>query len=296
MPVEMAVERALKRQPKIQRAPKDAMCYICLEGDGEQKLMRGCACRGDSAGFVHLECLVELAKSKLVDDEEEQARIREAIDAWLRCGNCKQNFTGALELEMKRRFWRYHRSGRRSNVLGYNAMTSLATCLGIGGEIDVDNHLKDEASQKFGGNHKALHVNAKISKADMLATNGQHDAALDLLKSALPESMDEVSENPDLFFTAVYQQVRVLLALHRDQEAYEAACTLVVFAKAHYKPEDVKIMSARKVYAVICGNLGRIDESKAIFEDLLTAEIRILGRDHLHTQDTREYLQQFGFS
>ena len=65
--VEMAAERASAKQPKIQKAPKDAFCYICLEGeDGRKssKLSRGCACRGDSAGFVHLECLTKLAMSK----------------------------------------------------------------------------------------------------------------------------------------------------------------------------------------------------------------------------------------
>ena len=57
MPVEMAIERAVA----------DATCYICLEGEGSgksSKLMRGCACRGDSAGFVHIKCLTELAMSK----------------------------------------------------------------------------------------------------------------------------------------------------------------------------------------------------------------------------------------
>ena len=62
----MAVERALTTLPKVQ-APKDAFCYICLEGeeDGKSsKLMRGCACRGNSAGFVHIKCVSELAMSK----------------------------------------------------------------------------------------------------------------------------------------------------------------------------------------------------------------------------------------
>ena len=58
--VELAIERALAKQPPMEEAPKDACCYICLEGDGEEKLMRGCACRGDSAGFVHLKCFNEV--------------------------------------------------------------------------------------------------------------------------------------------------------------------------------------------------------------------------------------------
>ena len=59
--VEQAIERSLGKLPKIM-VPRGATCYICLEEEGEP-LMRGCACRGDSAGFVHLKCLSELASS-----------------------------------------------------------------------------------------------------------------------------------------------------------------------------------------------------------------------------------------
>ena len=103
VPVEMAFERTFVRQPKIQ-APKDATCYICLEGDGESslsKLMRGCACRGDSAGFVHVECLTKLAMS-----QEASGNFEAAFLSWVKCGNCKQTFQGALNIEMTRRLWR----------------------------------------------------------------------------------------------------------------------------------------------------------------------------------------------
>ena len=43
----MAVERVLAKQ-----------CYICLEGDDGGKLMRGCACRGDSAGDASMFAVV----------------------------------------------------------------------------------------------------------------------------------------------------------------------------------------------------------------------------------------------
>ena len=88
MPVEMAVERILTTLPKT-KAPKEATCYICLEGDGtssSSKLMRGCACRGDSAGFVHLECLTELAISK-----EASGDRRAVFAAWYTAGTVSRN-------------------------------------------------------------------------------------------------------------------------------------------------------------------------------------------------------------
>ena len=77
--------------------------------------MRGCACRGDSAGFVHLECLTKLAKSK------EASRDPQAVfDAWTECGNCKQNFQGALWVEMSRYFWRRHRASQPDATLQFD--------------------------------------------------------------------------------------------------------------------------------------------------------------------------------
>ena len=98
VPIEMAAERVLKRLPSQEKAPADATCYICLDHDS--KLMRGCACRGDSAGFVHLECLIEFAER----NEEDWSRQSFAF-----CIICKQGFTGALRLQLLRRWWRRHR-------------------------------------------------------------------------------------------------------------------------------------------------------------------------------------------
>jgi E3 ubiquitin-protein ligase DOA10 len=47
--------------------PDGASCYICLdEGPDEEgkPLVRDCSCRGDTAGFAHLSCIIEYAKQK----------------------------------------------------------------------------------------------------------------------------------------------------------------------------------------------------------------------------------------
>lgn len=42
------------------------VCFICLDGsnDTDGPLRRDCVCRGDDAGYAHLKCLVEYAKSE----------------------------------------------------------------------------------------------------------------------------------------------------------------------------------------------------------------------------------------
>ena len=99
VPIEMAVERVLKRLPSQEPAPADATCYICLDHDS--KLVRGCACRGDSAGFVHLACLIDFAER----NEEDSMGY-----SFIFCINCKQAFKGTLELQLTRRLWQRHRN------------------------------------------------------------------------------------------------------------------------------------------------------------------------------------------
>jgi hypothetical protein len=83
-------------------------CWICLhgggEGDGdggddaggEEQLLRSCACRG-SSGFVHLSCLITLARSKSTPHERALS--------WRTCPTCKQGYTGGLGLRMSRAWW-----------------------------------------------------------------------------------------------------------------------------------------------------------------------------------------------
>ena len=49
---------------------KGQTCYICYgEGDEDEGLVRGCACRG-TAGFAHVSCLAEQAKILVTEAEE----------------------------------------------------------------------------------------------------------------------------------------------------------------------------------------------------------------------------------
>ena len=286
--VEMAVERVL-RKPKVQKAPKEAMCYICLEGDGgkSSKLMRGCACRGDSAGFVHLECLTELAMRK-----EASGNPQAVHNGWINCGNCKQSFTGALGLEMQRRYWRHYRSSQ-DLLLRYNATKSLATSLEANGEVDAMNQLVDEASN-CAGNNAARLIEINIFRAGVLIQQGQLLEALGLLQATLPEAT--VATNPHIYAHLMHEITEVLLALDRNQEAHEAAAEAVAFNKAKYGLEDLKTLAAVRAYAVACAKLGRIEEAKANFEDALTIETRVLGRDHPETQGTLSQMRTYGLA
>ena len=287
--VEMAIERVLKKLPKMEQAPKDATCYICLEGDGASslsKLMRGCACRGDSAGFVHLECLTELAMSK-EDSDDPQVVFK----GWNECGNCKQDFQGALELEMTRRFWRRQRS---SPSLRYESTRNLIMSLGHHREYDAANQLLDEASTWVGYNRGML-LELKLLRADLRIQTGQNLEALGLLQAMLPE-VEVCTAHPHLYGQTMQIITDLVLDLDRYQEAHETATKLVAFAKAKFGLAHPRSMQAVNSYAIACAELGRVEEAKEAFEDVLTIETRVLGRDHPRTQYTLRRMQSYGFA
>ena len=233
--------------------------------------MRGCACRGDSAGFVHLECLTKLAMSK-----EASGDAQTIYNSWTMCAGTA-NLQGALEVEMKRRFWRRNRSGQ-NQTLRYHATKCLANCLEDKNEIDASDSLHCEAS-KIGGNGKLAVLNAKLANADMLLRNDQRLQALDLLEATLPEAKEYTGTFAP-YCQLLNDLAEVLRLLKRYDEALDKATELLTFLKAKFGPENPDTLSARLLYAMVLADLGRLEERTFIFEVVLRIQTRIFGRDH----------------
>ena len=87
--------------PPVPAAPPEAVCIICLDR-GDEPLHRNCACRGPTAGFAHMSCLVRYVASAAETNETR----------WIECGTCKQRYFGATQLGLARARWERAR-GRR---------------------------------------------------------------------------------------------------------------------------------------------------------------------------------------
>ena len=65
---------------------------LCDEPDDNGKLpVRDCSCRGDSAGYAHLSCLVKYAQTKSTEISNKSPAIGNVEDffkAWKKCPNC----------------------------------------------------------------------------------------------------------------------------------------------------------------------------------------------------------------
>jgi hypothetical protein len=69
-----------------------ASCWICLDDEADQygkPPVRDCSCRGDDAGFSHVSCLVEYARRKSMEVDDDPMDF---IVPWTNCPNCKQGY------------------------------------------------------------------------------------------------------------------------------------------------------------------------------------------------------------
>mmetsp|Transcript_35790 Transcript_35790/g.86395 ORF Transcript_35790/g.86395 Transcript_35790/m.86395 type:complete len:505 (-) Transcript_35790:294-1808(-) len=84
-------------------------CYICFEAgpdESGQPLRRDCSCRGDSAGFAHLSCIVGYAErmsQKLYDD----GNMNKFSVPWNCCTCCHQEYQNELIADLADQFMRF---------------------------------------------------------------------------------------------------------------------------------------------------------------------------------------------
>ena len=214
---------------------------------------------------------------------------------WIECGNCKQGFTGALDLEMARGCWRRNRSSQDRQRLLYFSTRNLATSLGFNDEIDAANQLLDEASTYVGNNTGAL-LDLKLVRAGVLIKNGQNLEALGRLQAMLPEAKLFVLTKPGLYFQALRGIVQVCGELGRYQEAHEIAAEATTFGMARFGPEHQFTLEAKEVYAQSCIHLDGDEEAMRIWEEILTIQTRVFGCYHPSTQNILRCIHHYGFT
>ena len=86
-------------------APNGATCYFCLDeglDESGKPPVRDCSCRGDSAGFAHLSCMIEYAKQK--SNQAAGKDFDKFTEPWYHCPNCKQLFKSQLSLDLTSAF------------------------------------------------------------------------------------------------------------------------------------------------------------------------------------------------
>mmetsp|Transcript_23653 Transcript_23653/g.51255 ORF Transcript_23653/g.51255 Transcript_23653/m.51255 type:complete len:333 (-) Transcript_23653:626-1624(-) len=102
-------------------APTGATCWICLEegpDGGGEPLMRDCACRGQSAGYAHISCVVKYA----------QSRLDVCVTAWKECPLCAHGYQGRVALTLSNHFVAKTQSRGKNHPLRLDAIEYWAYC------------------------------------------------------------------------------------------------------------------------------------------------------------------------
>ena len=184
------------------QAATNAVCYICLEGNAAEGLVRGCACRETlttCAGFVHISCLVRHATlSTRIDD----LNATEARTSWMTCRLCRTPFFGDVEVAISSAYWKAH--------VSLEVAISSAHWKAPIGKRPVH---RWTAAKAFG---------------DVLYSRGRHHEALPLLKLHLEtltdfygSFSDSVPSEVEMFEGARNGVVNCLNSLGRHGEASE---------------------------------------------------------------------------
>ena len=109
-----AEKRGQKRPPPGELEPfavvksaedEDDICWLCLDAHHEsgQQLRRDCSCRGGS-GFAHLACIVEYAKQKTQQWDDEDEPDFHLFEPWAECPNCKHRYQHQLAVDVAAEF------------------------------------------------------------------------------------------------------------------------------------------------------------------------------------------------
>jgi len=200
------------------------------------------------------------------------------------CMNCKQGFTGALQLQLARRWWRRYRGESVESRHVVASCHSFGDLLGIHDEEAAGNRLIDAVSQssvfRRSGEHK-LKVVSRMAK----------ERPLEALK-LLDEVASQAKQEGDIILMTFAMSHYARAAHHEEryEETVAMATEFLEHAKSIFGESSDSAWIERKhdlldVLAHCCGMTGSFDESKRAFDELIASATRIYGREHENTRD-----------
>ena len=251
----------------------EASCWICLEPDGSDLMIRACACRG-SAGAVHAACVIELARRS-----ERQAD-------WLECPTCNQPYVGPLQSKLAEARWSLFQTGARADSY-YGLCSQYTNSLVAEGRFDEALKVHDQTIEHAercsdGSSDDRLHLaNLRVDMAYVLAAKGRRSEALEEYRHAL--AVQEAilgSSHPTVSATC-----HNLGALYDDLAMYEKAQQYLSRAididLKQNKHDTLGMAETFNTLGIVYRNLRHFDESHGMFDRALAVKVQLLGATHL---------------
>mmetsp|Transcript_2543 Transcript_2543/g.5424 ORF Transcript_2543/g.5424 Transcript_2543/m.5424 type:complete len:377 (-) Transcript_2543:462-1592(-) len=259
-------------------------------------LVRGCACRGPTAGYAHIHCLIEAAKHN--------------ADTWDTCPTCLQDFTGDVQLALAKARWaiaenRSWKDGERLNAADRLAQ-ALQVCLGDhAGALPLFEEVL-VVSRKVDGDEDANTLISMSNLASLHQKMGNYHLALPLFEEALEAQQRNIGHRAqDTLLT-----LNNLAMLHLRTERFSVALPLAEKAlegrrktlgrehqdtlesihnlgllRWHMAHGEYVSFTNAKAHRGIC-DASELERAAILLGDSLKGRRKVFGEDHPLTKES----------
>ena len=272
---------------------KGQTCYICLDGDAEEGLVRMCACRG-AAGFAHLSCLAKQAKVLVAGAEERDLGAKAFNERWARwhtCSLCKQAYHGVVRCALGWACWKTYLGRSEDDWNRGAAMSVLGNGLGIAGRHEESLSVKEaelSMRRRLGASEDAI-LFVRSNLANTYQMLGRHEEALSMRRDAYSRRLRLHGEEQEETLRAASNYAVSLADLQRFKEAKSLMRKTMPMARRVLGESHDLTLKIRKIYADALyrddgATLDDVCEAVETLEQLEQTSRRVFGRAHPHTK------------
>jgi len=312
-----AVSKSSPRTP----TPTGAACWICLEEEPDKtggRLMRNCACRGETAGYAHISCLADYAdrRSSEIAWNEEASKKYECELPWRECPHCRQYYTGDVMIAMADMFVEKTKhlpvkDGRRLQALlmeanarlverdASSALDLLQRALKAINSLTADPP-EGMAVGEYGAWEVAIEANCYGVMSTVYKRLDNYDMSISSLQEArrcldhFPDATDYGMWLEDYFHTQIYHGMKALDAAFKNPNDEVEVLERHLYCSQMGEDEASSIMAAIDLARAL-RKKKKYAESLEYLRDLVPTSTRVFGPDHPTTkgilqdiQDTRD--------
>lgn len=293
-------------------------CWICLdeEGPNGEPLLRNCSCRGADAGYAHVVCITQYAKSKSV---AAYSNLTNAIAKgagldptdvlhkyrtfWTRCPNCDQYYEGRMSLEIAEEFVQNTSSFHETDFRRILAQMTLACVYFRSQQCDVARPifralLRIVQSETNLGLHGSLNRMVYpfleheicMTLSELEATCGRYADAHDVLTTYLGRASNIFGPMLDMMRSKADYYKSMASGQSDTKSAVEAARKELEIAKGGGEDRIFTLQCTKDLVKALTED-GQNDEAIRLGKDLVQRAERVLGKDHESTSAFRSVLQ-----
>ena len=272
-------------------------CFICMDGDDEEGLVRMCACRGGN-GFVHVSCLAKQANMQFGQHLAAAQRshdTRNVFLRWLDCRLCEQPFHGLVALAMARACVSTYASRSPGDGVRASAMSALMTHLPADEAVTYREQLVIDLQQHGADEASLIEVKSNLGRA--YGDAGRYDEALAIWREVYERGEAlRGPEHEETLVSAGNLASSLLATGHHDEAKTLLRDKVLPTARRVLPPENDVIVScdsmlALAIYKADDASVEDLREAVALLETVCTTSRRVYGAEHPHVAIHKDRLE-----